>query len=339
MFALFAKITFTSAWIIVTATFAVITFCSLAGFLSGQDEFCELLSHLRLAYCLVLLLICIAFIGLKARKLGTFAAFILILNLIPVLSLYLPPNYSETSSGPDQNTVSEQQTIKLLEMNLWGGKNKNHSAVLSLIDDTAPDIIGFSEVTASWLSVLQDKLKSYHYQIAQPLYGGIAVFSRIPFETAEVRYSGPRHRPRIVARLRLKNQNITLIFSHPLIPIHTFALRNAEFTEITTEARTAKEPVLLAGDLNCTPWSVYFDKLKREGNLIDSEQGFGPQPSWNVITPLLPIDHLLTSSDFVTTKRRICPPIGSDHFAVYAEVRLRSVAKKSDTSAANREQR
>jgi endonuclease/exonuclease/phosphatase family metal-dependent hydrolase len=59
---------------------------------------------------------------------------------------------------------------------------------------------------------------------------------------------------------------------------------------------------------------------------------------WNVVTPLLPIDHLLTSSDFVTTKRRICLPIGSDHFAVYAEVRLRSMAKKSDTSAAAKEQ-
>ena len=338
MFALFARITSSTALMLVTAIFAVITFCSLAGFLSGQDEYCELLSHLRLAYCLVLPIICIAFIGLKARKLGFFAALMLILNLIPVLSLYLPPKYSDTTSGSDHNNVSEQQTIKLLEMNLWGGKNQNHSAVLSLIDDTAPDIIGFSEITASWLSVLQDNLKSYHYQIAQPLYGGIAVFSRIPFETAEVRYSGPKHRPRVVARLKLKNQNITLIFSHPLIPIHTFALRNAEFTEIATEARTAKEPVLLAGDLNCTPWSVYFDKLKREGNLFDSEQGFGPQPSWNVVTPLLPIDHLLTSSDFVTTKRRICSPIGSDHFAVYAEVRLRSVAKKSDTSAGATEQ-
>jgi endonuclease/exonuclease/phosphatase (EEP) superfamily protein YafD len=333
MFKQFLKISSTTALIAVTVIFAVVTFVSLAGFLSGQDEYCELFSHLRLAYCIALVVIFIAFIALKARKLGLCAGLMLVVNLIPVLVLYLPPNYSEKRSDSSE-TVSATQDIKFLQMNLWGGKNTHHSEVLSLINDTAPDIIGFSEVTESWLLFLQNNLKSYHYQIAQPLYGGIAVFSRIPFTTAEVRYSGPRHRPRVVARLKLKDQSVTLIFLHPLIPIRTFALRNAEFIAVTSEARSAKEPVILAGDLNCTPWSHYFDKLKSEGHLFDSEQGFGPQPSWNVITPLLPIDHLLTSSDFVTTKRRICPPIGSDHFAVYAEIRLQPVATKSDLSEA-----
>jgi endonuclease/exonuclease/phosphatase (EEP) superfamily protein YafD len=283
-------------------------------------------------------MICIAFIALKARKLSLFAALILIVNLIPVLVLYLPPTYPDRSISSAQSSGSEQQTIKLLEMNLWGGKNLNHSAVLSLIDETAPDIIGFSEVTGSWLSVLKNNLKSYPYQIAQPLYGGIVVFSRVPFKSAEVRYSGLKRRPRVVARLKLKSQNVTLIFSHPFIPLYTMPLRNAELVEIANEARTANEPVLLAGDLNCTPWSVYFDQLKNEGNLFDSEQGFGPQPSWNVVTPLIPIDHLLTSSDFVTTKRRICPPIGSDHFAVYAEVLLRPRTIRPGPSSSTKKQ-
>jgi endonuclease/exonuclease/phosphatase (EEP) superfamily protein YafD len=320
MFSFIARFATTS---LLTSSLAIITLCSLAGFFSSQNEVFELLSHLRMAYALALLILCIVAIINRERTVAFAGVIVLLINLVPIVSLFAPQTYPSINA-----TASNALTVKLLEMNLWGGRNHNHAAVISLVHDTNPDIIGFSEITATWLSVLRSELKEYRYSIAEPRYGGIALFSRVPFKSAVIRYSGPKRRPRVFARLEFDQQNITMIFSHTLIPIHTFALRNLEFDEIASEARNAKEPVLLAGDLNCTPWSFYFDKLKKDSALLDSEQGFGPQPSWNVVTPLLPIDHLLTSSEFVTTVRRVCRPIGSDHFPVYAEVRLTSKSRE-----------
>ncbi len=66
------------------------------------------------------------------------------------------------------------------------------------------------------------------------------------------------------------------------------------------------------------------------GKLSDSEQGFGPQPSWSteLLIPVVPIDHFLVSKDIEVLNRVLGPNIGSDHLPVYVDLLVRSLVTK-----------
>jgi endonuclease/exonuclease/phosphatase family metal-dependent hydrolase len=68
--------------------------------------------------------------------------------------------------------------------------------------------------------------------------------------------------------------------------------------------------------------------------LVDSEQGFGVQPTWRVFLgpltgPLLrpvqiPIDHCLHAPEMMTLARATGPACGSDHYPLLVTLQLRS---------------
>jgi endonuclease/exonuclease/phosphatase (EEP) superfamily protein YafD len=84
--------------------------------------------------------------------------------------------------------------------------------------------------------------------------------------------------------------------------------------------------VLLAGDLNATAWSHSFQELTRTSGLLDSQQGFGLQPSWPAsLLPLgIPIDHALHTSGLCVIKRRLGSPTGSDHRPIILDFSFKS---------------
>ncbi|MBM4022425.1 MAG: hypothetical protein FJ284_09335 [Planctomycetes bacterium] len=78
-------------------------------------------------------------------------------------------------------------------------------------------------------------------------------------------------------------------------------------------------PVIVAGDLNTTPWSHGFRTLVTH-RLRDSAIGWGVQATWNarVLVPRLPIDHLLVPPEIGVHSRSVGPDLGSDHLPVEA---------------------
>lgn len=165
--------------------------------------------------------------------------------------------------------------------------------------------------------------------MVEPSHGGIAIYSRLPLKQGEVRYLESIKRPRVYARAKVNHQWVTLLFVHPVIPIVTYKFRNDDLAQFAKEAAAAGEPVVVFGDLNCTPWSHYFDLLKRDGKLRDTMGGFGIQPTWNAFwgLPILPIDHCLASEELTTIERRIGPKVGADHLPVFVELALENNAK------------
>jgi endonuclease/exonuclease/phosphatase (EEP) superfamily protein YafD len=120
----------------------------------------------------------------------------------------------------------------------------------------------------------------------------------------------------------LDGQPITLILAHPVIPRWQYDIRNGELLEIASQAKNADTPVVVFGDLNCSPWSYYFEKVLEIGQLKDTERGFGLHPTWSArwYFPWVPIDHCLTSDHFVTLQREVGPDIGSDHLPVFVKL-------------------
>ena len=81
---------------------------------------------------------------------------------------------------------------------------------------------------------------------------------------------------------------------------------------------------IVAGDLNCTPWSPNFVDLLKSSNLINSGLGHGLAISWTPIpiTALgLPIDHVLVGDGIQVADRKVGPHVGSDHRPVIVDFR------------------
>lgn len=289
---------------------------------------CELISHLRLVLVAVALFLLVLAIPTKSKIALSISALAVLLNAAPIAALYLP------AAKPVSNDTDKQpmHTVKILQLNLWGGKNKEYVAVVKTIVESNPDVIGFSEITPQWLKLMKVGLKGYPYVVADTRFGGIAIFSRLPIAHSEIKYYGDHHRPRAIAKIQIGSGHFTVICAHSTIPNIRPELRNGELVVLAEEARqSAKEcPTILFGDLNCTPWSYYFTKLLHDSDLNDSEQGFGCQPTWSAFfpVPLVTIDHCLVSKDIHTVARLTGPKVGSDHLPVMVtlEVRPRTVA-------------
>jgi endonuclease/exonuclease/phosphatase (EEP) superfamily protein YafD len=102
------------------------------------------------------------------------------------------------------------------------------------------------------------------------------------------------------------------------------AARNEHLSALAKFVRREKAPVVVAGDLNVTSWSPFFRDLLRDGNVRDSREGRGVQPSWVSRIPLtdLPLDHILISPGIVVASRMVGPHLGSDHRPVIADLLL-----------------
>jgi endonuclease/exonuclease/phosphatase (EEP) superfamily protein YafD len=291
---------------------------SLLGYAGENLDVAELVSHFRFLYFLVTLVLVVPVAFVRRRKLVISWILLLVLTILPMMPLIIQVDHSFVTPNAEH--------IKILQMNLWGGKNSNQDAVLENVRKFDPDILVFSEITKKWEKIFDTALSAYPYRRVETRYGGIAVYSKNPLLNTKVIYYGEVHRPRIDTVVETKNDKFMLIAAHTFIPKY-MAIRNGELNEIASDAAKSELPVVLAGDLNCSPWSYYFAKLQRDSNLIDTEPGFGLQCSWptsvlkRIKTPtFIPIDHFLVSDSFEVVRRVLGTFDGSDHLPVFIEL-------------------
>jgi endonuclease/exonuclease/phosphatase (EEP) superfamily protein YafD len=288
---------------------------TLGSFLGAYNFVFEFLSHSRPLLFLSAIVLTLLMLAMRSRRAVYCGIALCLINAVQIVSLYIPYKVEGNASDP---------RIKLLQMNIWGGKNLKFKAVIKEIEQEDPDIVGISELTKGWWQILQPKVKKYPYQVVEASFGGICLLSKFPIKDGRVEHFGEIKRPRIVAHVLVKDKWVKMIFAHPIIPMRRIGVRDAELAAIALDASSSQEPVIVAGDLNCTPFSYFFYKLQRDGKLLDSEKGFGYQPSWSTfhLLPLFCIDHCLFSSEFSTVKRYNGPNVGSDHLPVITELSL-----------------
>lgn len=295
----------------------VLGLASLAGFFGQFGYVTELVSHLRLLYAIgfaPLLLILLCF---RQRKMLGIGIALFIINAVPIAQLYFP----QAETGVE----TKQTYLTLLQVNLWGPRNSHYDQVLALVRRESPDLVGISEITQTWEAKLKEGLPEYPYQVIEKRFGGIALFSKIPLIEPGVSYFAAIKRPRITTKINIGGELVTVILAHPVIPKWQSEIRNNELKEIATQSRDARTPVIVFGDLNCSPWSYYFGKVLEVGRLGDSERGFGLQPTWNArwYFPLVPIDHCLFTREFLALVREVGPDVGSDHLPVLVKIGMR----------------
>jgi endonuclease/exonuclease/phosphatase (EEP) superfamily protein YafD len=126
---------------------------------------------------------------------------------------------------------------------------------------------------------------------------GLALFSRLPIEGAEVHRGEETRIPVFELRLRTDDGAFTFVGGHPWPPQLQWAgLHRSQMEAITRVAAAAAPPLVVAGDFNAAPWSHTMRELAEHSQVrlvrrgLDLTKTFYPLPGFG-----LPLDHVLVS--------------------------------------------
>ena len=147
----------------------------------------------------------------------------------------------------------------------------------------------------------------------------IVAYSRMPLDDGAVHPGpGPNLRPILSFAVTVAGKHLTIIAAHPVPPYDT-RLTQERDKHIAMLAAHVREPFVLAGDFNVTPWSAGFKGIpgRRVGAYLFA-------PTWFSNIPLLglPIDHIMLSPTLKASAYCVAGPTGSDHRAILARVRI-----------------
>lgn len=281
---------------------------SWLGLAGGWHWSLDLLSHFRWQYLLASLAV-VAW-GFWGRQRATLLAALatLLLNGALIGSLAFDPVHKAP--------VAADFRLRVLSLNVLTS-NRDHQAVIGQVRAADADVVYLMEVDAAWAVALGALEDTYPHRLVHPSPDnfGLALYSRIALQDAQVVRLHENARPSVVARLRHAGRELMLLGTHPVPPmgpVHA-AARDAQLAAVAAFIGGARDPVLLLGDLNATPWSHGMRLLQR-GGLAFRSASPPWTPTWMRSTPFaIPIDHALCTAPLVITRRQVGPDVGSDH--------------------------
>ena len=256
---------------------------------------------------------------------GTLSFIGLLLTLILHLSKLLPYTILYPIEVPKAEVSSGN--FRLLTINILQD-NRQQDALQVAIDQYQPDLLFITEYSPFWESHTQDLEAIYPYKIGKAKRDyGLALYSKYPFQNAELRYLEVDVIPSVHAVVRLNEaMNIYVIGVHPSPPlpwgISNTAEKDSEILEVAKLAAESTLPVVVTGDFNDVSWSKLMQAFKRKSQLKDPRVGRGFFNTFHAMKPWMryPIDHIFLSSKFQVKDFQRVKVKGSDHFGLYVEV-------------------
>lgn len=278
----------------------------------------DIFSNFKVQYLFIsILLLITASLVLKKKVLALFLIAISILwNAYYIAPYYLNANVVESKN--DSN-------FKISSINLLSSNSETES-VKNYIKTENPDILVFLEFTPRWESELLPIIEKYPYKklVSRTDNFGIALLSKFEMKSS-IDYFGLNIKPSIIGELKIKNDNYSLIATHPIPPINqkTFENRNKQLSNIIDRRSSFSDNLIVIGDFNTSSFSNHFNSLL-EGDLKDSRIGFGLLPTWPANYNILQttIDHCLVSNNLDVLDRSTGENLGSDHLPINIIIRV-----------------
>ena len=230
------------------------------------------------------------------------------------LGAYLLP--AAAAEGPSAVTILTANVL---------GRNREFGGLLDSIERTMPDVIVIQEYRPHSAKALAPLAKTHPYSLEIPRDDnfGIALFSRHRLiEAKEVDLLGASA---VDVRLVIEGKAFRLVGVHLSTPVtrDMTALRQAQLEAIAGLIENAREPIVVVGDFNLTPYSPYFGRFLEQTGLRDALAGNGPSITWPTFFPILgiPIDHCLVSAEWDVVGYERSPAFGSDHYPITVSLR------------------
>lgn len=294
---------------------------SVSAFLGRWVWWLDVAANFRAQYVVALALLGLLIAMSRWRKTGYAILAVALVNLIAVLPLFV---------GSPADPSPEANDLRVMSYNLLS-TNESYSTVIEYIQTIDPDLVLLHEASRPWEVAVESA--ELDYQIIRPrsdelIFGTLVLVKGEDVEA--VSYGFASAAPRAVSVEFVPdgwNRPVTALGIHPLAPTdeERAALRNAQIGFAADWAAGQTGAFLVAGDFNATPWSWSFRRLLDEGELHNSQVGFGLQPSFSTESNLLlrvPIDHLVHSASLEVTGRHLGPAMGSDHFPLIVDLQV-----------------
>ncbi len=305
-----------SPWGLLSAATTVTAALTVAGFLARAWWVFDVVCSFRVQYAACLAAAALLFVVGKRRRQALAAAAFCAVNAVLIAPMFV--------GGPGGQASGEP--IRFLWANVYIA-NRDHAALLDLVRDESPDVIALAEINKAWAETLGALEDDYPHRVG-PRRGpfGIALLSRLPLLAVRLEFFGEAGVPSIVATVETGGGRVDVIATHPVPPLSRGSAwcRNDHLREMAAACAALDGPVVVLGDLNCTPWSPFFRDLLRDAGLRNAQRGYGPRGTWPTFNPLMrvPIDHCLVSPGIVVRDFRIGPGIGADHLPILVELSL-----------------
>ncbi len=254
--------------------------------------------------------------------------------LFVVMAVYLGHMVSNFyGEGHDKGCSVALQDVRLCT---WSGlqvlfmnirkNNYNYSGLLDTITDHDPDVLMMVEYADHHDDILASSLRanypySNRYSWSMKHIGTI-VYSKYPINNLIDDYpQGGWRYGYFSVNYREVPYYIYMIHTSSPITYVNFVMRNRQLGQIAQEYELHRQKrwngarVLMVGDFNITPWSVYYDRFVQQLDVSNATRVFPVLFTWRIYRfPLFwtHIDQLFVRNIFVENLQSILIP-GSDH--------------------------
>lgn len=247
--------------------------------------------------------------------------------------LLLAAAWSASALGPllqaPSHPVSSSSAtrIRVAAMNVFF-LNDDYGSALAWLEAEQPDVVIVTEATEVWRKSfwrLRNRYPVQHLAYGAGRRAHVLLLARAATRVDSLGIA-PGAAPAVYATLEIGGRTLSILGVHAHWPLGPEASRRRSrgLQAIAHFARTTRGPLIVAGDLNLTPFSPQFEGLLRAGGLANAAAGYGWQPTWPTFLPPagIQIDHVLVRNGIETQDFRRGPRIGSDHRPIVADLAL-----------------
>jgi len=248
------------------------------------------------------------------------------LALLAVNTAPLLPYFALAPGG----SAALPANIRVLMYNMHGNAT-NRARFTDLIQREQPDIVVLSDLYANPVTVADNIVVLPAYNSGDPphlLYNAV-VFSRWPLTNLKFERTADGIGSVLGTDLCTSERwrgCLRVVALHGAPPFDAGATTQSQQLEIAARLATeaSDRRVVLAGDLDLTPWSPSFTKLLSHSGLVDTGPQRGLSATWFSKIPFvgLMIDHVLVSPGIAVVDNRLGPDVGSGHFAVIVDLTI-----------------
>lgn len=279
----------------------------------------DLLSHFRLQYLVIALVLCSAALAVRDYPSAAVLAAVALVHGWMIKDLWFGGSAEAGSNGISVRVASAN--VRRL--------NPTPYKVLEFVRASDADLLVLMDARGErWRDVLSAVGAGYPYRAPEDWRDGaqVILFSRHPIVWDTVLRPPGGRGPYLAAVLALGSQRLTVVGVHassPRDPSET-RQRNAQLGFLADIVEGADGPVIVAGDFNTTPWSPHFQDLVATTGLHNAANGHGYIATWptRFWPAQIPIDHVLVKGALAVQSIGRGPSIGSDHYPIVADLRL-----------------
>ncbi|TDD07511.1 endonuclease/exonuclease/phosphatase family protein [Nonomuraea deserti] len=253
------------------------------------------------------------------------AAIVLMLAACTCLIWCVAPR---TLGGPGS---AEGRPLRVLTANLNGGRG-DAAVLVDLVRRLNVDVLSLQEVTWSARARLAAAglPALLPYQVSRPMFRGpegSGVYARHPLRERTGLFQPVGHHMPVVEVALPGGSAVEVVVVHPVAPVPSTVPEWHAGLAALPPAPAAGPPRILAGDFNATLDHAVFRRLLATGYTdAAAATGQGLVPTWpkgRGLPPLVAIDHVLTDGRAGAVAVQVHDLPGSDHRALFADLRLR----------------